>query len=116
MTNSVIEFNDGSGGTVTLCGIPVPIDSDAGGTFITDCVRFVEYLLTAEQLKKKYQLSDDACRERFIATQRSKRPSPRREAGRSSGAVADQVRDGREPQDRHGARACDTSIDTAARG
>ena len=31
--------------------------------------------------------------------------SARREAGRSPGAVSDQVRDGREPQDRHGARS-----------
>jgi hypothetical protein len=28
--------------------------------------------------------------------------------GRSPGAVADQVRNGREPQDRQGARPCDT--------
>jgi putative ABC transport system substrate-binding protein len=40
----------------------------------------------------------------------------RREARRSPGAVSDQVRDGREPQDRHGARPCHTPIDTAARG
>src|SRR5262249_2639122 len=39
-----------------------------------------------------------------------------REGGRSPGAVADQVRDGREPQDRHGARPCDTPVDNAARG
>ena len=35
--------------------------------------------------------------------------------GRSPGAVPDQVRDGREPQDRHGARSCHTPIDPAAR-
>jgi putative ABC transport system substrate-binding protein len=40
----------------------------------------------------------------------------RREAGRSPGAVSDKIRDGREPQDRHGARACHTPIDSAARG
>jgi putative ABC transport system substrate-binding protein len=40
----------------------------------------------------------------------------RREAGRSPGAASDQVRDGREPQDRHGARSCHTAIDSAARG
>ena len=39
----------------------------------------------------------------------------RREAGRSPGAVADQVRDGREPQDRHGARPCHSAVDSAAR-
>src|SRR5262249_23698906 len=42
--------------------------------------------------------------------------SSRREAGRSPGAVADKIRDGREPQDRRGARPCDTPIDNAARG
>jgi putative ABC transport system substrate-binding protein len=38
-----------------------------------------------------------------------------RKAGRSPGAVPDQVRDGREPQDRQSARPCDTPIDSAAR-
>jgi putative ABC transport system substrate-binding protein len=42
--------------------------------------------------------------------------SARRKAGRSSGAASDQVRDGREPQDRHGARSCHPPIDSAARG
>jgi hypothetical protein len=35
--------------------------------------------------------------------------------GDSPGAVPDQVRDGRKPQDRHGARSCHTPIDNAAR-
>jgi hypothetical protein len=38
----------------------------------------------------------------------------RREAGRSPGAVSDKIRDGREPQNRHGARPCHTPIDSAA--
>ena len=43
-------------------------------------------------------------------------PEPkRREAGRSPGAASDQVRDAREPQDRHGARPCRTPVDNAAR-
>src|SRR5262249_38752819 len=41
--------------------------------------------------------------------------SARRKAGRSTGAVSDQVRDGREPQDRQGARPCRTPIDSPAR-
>jgi putative ABC transport system substrate-binding protein len=41
--------------------------------------------------------------------------STRREAGRSSGAVSDKIRDGREPQDRQGARSCGTPVDHAAR-
>jgi putative ABC transport system substrate-binding protein len=40
----------------------------------------------------------------------------RRKAGRPPGAASDQVRDGREPQDRHGARPCHTPVDPAARG
>src|SRR5215471_15781306 len=39
----------------------------------------------------------------------------RREAGGASRPVADKIRDGREPQDRHGARSCHTPIDHAAR-
>src|SRR5262249_8042204 len=39
--------------------------------------------------------------------------STRREAGRSPGAVSDRIRDGREPQDRHGAWPCHTPIDNA---
>ena len=40
---------------------------------------------------------------------------PGRKAGRSSCAAADQVRDGREPQDRQGARSYGAAIDLAAR-
>jgi len=39
----------------------------------------------------------------------------RREAGRSPGAVANQVRDGRQPQDRQGARPYGAAIDLASR-
>jgi hypothetical protein len=39
----------------------------------------------------------------------------RRKAGRSSGAVSDKIRDGRQPQDRQGAWPCRTPIDPAAR-
>ena len=35
--------------------------------------------------------------------------------GEKPGDLSDQVRDGREPQDRKGARSCDTPIDSAAR-
>jgi putative ABC transport system substrate-binding protein len=37
-------------------------------------------------------------------------------AGRSPGAASGEIRDGREPQDRHGARPCHTPIDYAAGG
>jgi hypothetical protein len=39
----------------------------------------------------------------------------RREAFGATCSAADKVRDGREPQDRHGARPCHTPIDSAAR-
>ena len=38
-----------------------------------------------------------------------------REAGRPSRSASDQVRDGREPQDRQGARPCGTLVDFASR-
>jgi hypothetical protein len=56
MTN-LTEFNDG-GGTVTLRGIVVPLDGDVARVFVTDCVKFIEGLLTEDQLRKKYQLSE----------------------------------------------------------
>jgi hypothetical protein len=56
MTN-LTEFNDGSG-TVTVRGIAIPLDGDVARVFVTDCVRFIEGLLTEEQLRKKYQLDD----------------------------------------------------------
>jgi hypothetical protein len=47
-----------SGGTVVLRGIAVPLDGDVARVFVTDCVRFIENLITEEQLRKKYQLDD----------------------------------------------------------
>jgi hypothetical protein len=41
--------------------------------------------------------------------------SARSEAGRSPGAVSGEIRDGREPHDRQGARACGATVDNAAR-
>jgi hypothetical protein len=57
MTN-LTEFSDGSGSAVTLRGIAVPLDGDVARVFVTDCVKFIEGLLTEEQLRKKYQLDD----------------------------------------------------------
>jgi hypothetical protein len=48
-----------SGGHVTLRSHTIALDSDIGAAFITDCVRRVENLLTAEQLKRKYELDDE---------------------------------------------------------
>jgi hypothetical protein len=44
--------------TVTLRGVTVEVDSDIGQAFATDCVRFVEGIVTEEQLRKKYDLDD----------------------------------------------------------
>src|SRR6516165_1722539 len=59
MTTTLTQTDSG---TVTLRGIPVDINSDVGSAFTTDCVRFVENLVTEEQLKKKYDLDDEAWR------------------------------------------------------
>jgi hypothetical protein len=58
MANSVTEFNEG-GGTVTLRGVKIDVNSDIGAAFVTDCVRNVEGLIGADQLRKKYELDDD---------------------------------------------------------
>jgi hypothetical protein len=47
-------------GTVVLRGHTVDINSDIGATFITDVCRHVENLLSAEQLRAKYGLADEA--------------------------------------------------------
>jgi hypothetical protein len=53
MTNAITNPD---GGTVVLRGIVVELNSDVGMTFAIDCTRFVEGLVTEEQLKAKYQL------------------------------------------------------------
>ena len=57
---NVTEIN---GATVTLRGRAVDVDSDVGQAFTTDCVRFVEGIVTEEQLRKKYDLDDDSWRQ-----------------------------------------------------
>jgi hypothetical protein len=49
--------------TVVLRGHAVEIDSDIGQAFATDCVRFVEGILTEEQLRKKYDIDDTGWRQ-----------------------------------------------------
>jgi hypothetical protein len=60
MTTTLTQTDSG---TVTLRGIPVDINSDVGSAFTIDCARFVESLVTEEQLKKKYDLDDEAWRQ-----------------------------------------------------
>jgi hypothetical protein len=50
---------DSISGTVILRGIEVPITSDVGAAFILDVCRHVESLLSADQLRAKYGLTDD---------------------------------------------------------
>jgi hypothetical protein len=60
MTNSVTELNGSV--SVTLRGHAIDVDSDVGQAFATDCVRFVEGIVTEEQLRKKYDIDDDGWR------------------------------------------------------
>jgi hypothetical protein len=51
-----------SDGSVVLRGIKIDLDTDIGHGFVIDCTRHVEDLVSAEQLKAKYQLSEEAWR------------------------------------------------------
>jgi hypothetical protein len=55
---SLAELNSISG-TVILRGHTVQIDSDIGASFVLDVCRHVESLLSADQLRAKYGLTDD---------------------------------------------------------
>jgi hypothetical protein len=48
----------GDAGSIVLRGLPVPLDSDVGGAFISDCARHTEDLLTDEEIKSKWGLDD----------------------------------------------------------
>ena len=50
-------------GSVILRGVKIDLDTDIGAGFTLDCCRHIEDLLTAEQLKTKYQLSEAAWRQ-----------------------------------------------------
>jgi hypothetical protein len=52
-----------NGATVVLRGRAVEVDSDVGQAFTADCVRFIEGIVTEEQLRKKYDLDDDSWRQ-----------------------------------------------------
>ena len=51
------------GGSVVLRGVKIDLDTDIGHGFVVDCVRHVEELISAEQLKAKYQLTEAAWRQ-----------------------------------------------------
>jgi len=50
-------------GSVVLRGIKIDLDTDIGNGFVIDCTRHVEELVSAEQLKAKYQLTEEAWRQ-----------------------------------------------------
>jgi hypothetical protein len=56
MANTAIALDEG---TVILRGIIVEIHSDVGQQFVLDVCRHIEALLTADQLRSKYGLTDD---------------------------------------------------------
>jgi hypothetical protein len=56
-------ITDPASATVVLRGRAVEVDSDVGQAFTADCVRFVEGIITEEQLRKKYDLDDDGWRQ-----------------------------------------------------
>jgi hypothetical protein len=49
-------------GSVVLRGVRIDLDSDIGTGFVLDAVRHIEDLMTAEQLRAKYQLDEDVWR------------------------------------------------------
>jgi hypothetical protein len=69
------------GGTVTLRGVKIDVNSDIGHAFTIDCTRFVEGLITEEQLKAKYGLTEEGWRQletneplqRAVGAQKEKR-------------------------------------------
>jgi hypothetical protein len=56
-------INNPLNGSVVLRGVKIDLDTDIGTGFTLDCTRHIEGLITAEQLKAKYQLSEEAWRQ-----------------------------------------------------
>jgi hypothetical protein len=57
VSNAVISP---SGGSVVLRGIEIDLASDIGQGFVLDCARYCEGLVTENELKSKYALTDNA--------------------------------------------------------
>src|SRR5262249_42869695 len=72
---------DALGGSVVLRGVEIDLDSNIGTGFVVDCVRHIEDLVSAEQLRTKYQLTEEVWRgladnealQRAIERQRERR-------------------------------------------
>jgi hypothetical protein len=56
-------MRDAPHGSVVLRGVKIDLNTDIGTGFTLDCCRHVEDLVTAEQLKAKYQLDETAWRQ-----------------------------------------------------
>jgi|SRR5262245_60200648 len=56
-------IDDALNGSVILRGVEIGLDTDIGSGFVLDCTRHVEDLISAEQLKTKYRLTEEAWRQ-----------------------------------------------------
>ena len=56
-------MSDVRNGSVILRGVEIDLDTDIGAGFTLDCCRHIEDLVSAEQLKAKYQLTEEAWRQ-----------------------------------------------------
>jgi len=56
-------MGDALDGSVILRGVEIGLDTDIGSGFVLDCTRHVEELISAEQLKAKYRLTEEAWRQ-----------------------------------------------------
>src|SRR5262249_27788982 len=54
LQRSFVPKNDTT--TVKLRGVSVPLNSDVGGAFVTDCARNRERLFSDDQLQEKYEI------------------------------------------------------------
>jgi|SRR5215472_8660355 len=61
MSNTVLNPHPNE--TITLRGISIPLASDVGGAFITDCARNREKIFSDERICEKYGLTFDAYKE-----------------------------------------------------
>jgi hypothetical protein len=58
-TSNVVDPSIAAGGSVCLRGVAIALDSEVGKTFIIDCCRNLEGLLTDGEIKSKYELTDE---------------------------------------------------------
>jgi hypothetical protein len=59
ITTSINSAASGTGSAI-LRGVEVSLESEVGRAFIVDCTRYLENSLSGDDIKGKYELSDDA--------------------------------------------------------